>query len=156
MVGLLQAASEALFNEFNRELASIGYGDIRPTHGCVFRFVGPEGMRLTELASLANITKQSAGDIVSDLERMGYAERVPDPDDKRARMIRLTERGAAAQQQGFALFAEIEKRWAMRYGAEHIAAMRTALEQLTAAELPSRVPELVARTGGSTKPASGR
>ena len=49
------------------ELEKSGYADIRPTHGCVFRFVREEGMRLTDLAELAGITKQSAGELVDDL-----------------------------------------------------------------------------------------
>lgn len=144
MVGLLEVATEALFAEFNQELAAAGFTDIRPTHGCAFRFIGPDGLRLTDLASLADITKQSAGEIVTDLERSGYVERIPDPLDKRAKLIRLTTRGAEAQKVGFALLAEIEDRWAARYGPDRIAALRETLEALTAGELPSRVPELVA------------
>jgi len=144
MVGLLEVATEALFAEFNQELAAAGFVDIRPTHGCAFRFIGPEGLRLTDLASLADITKQSAGEIVSELERSGYVERIPDPGDKRAKLIRLTTRGAEAQRHGFALLAEIEDRWAERYGSDRVAALREALEALTVGELPSRVPELVA------------
>jgi DNA-binding MarR family transcriptional regulator len=144
MVGLLEVATEALFAEFNRDLAAAGFTDIRPTHGCAFRFIGPEGLRLTDLASLADITKQSAGEIVTDLERSGYVERIPDPADKRAKLIRLTKRGEEAQRHGFTLLAEIEERWAERYGADRIAALREALEALTVGELPSKVPELVA------------
>src|ERR1044072_7267941 len=116
MVGLLEVATEALFAEFNKELAEAGFTDIRPTHGCAFRFIGPDGLRLTDLASLADITKQSAGEIVTDLERSGYVERVPDPADKRAKLIRLTKRGEEAQHLGFYLLAEIEQRWAERHG----------------------------------------
>lgn len=145
MVGLLEVATEALFAEFNQELAQAGFTDLRPTHGCAFRFIGPEGLRLTDLARLADITKQSAGEIVSDLERSGYVERVPDPADKRAKLIRLTKRGEDAQQVGFALLAELEQRWSERYGAERIAALRETLEDLTVGELPSQVPELLDR-----------
>lgn len=145
LVGLLEVATEALFAEFNRDLAEAGFTDIRPTHGCAFRFIGPDGLRLTDLASLADITKQSAGEIVTDLERSGYVERVPDPADKRAKLIRLTARGERAQQVGFALLAEIEQRWAERYGVADVAALREALEAITVGELPSRVPELLAR-----------
>ena len=143
MVGLLEVATEALFAEFGRGLAEAGFPDIRPTHGCAFRFIGPEGLRLTDLAALADITKQSAGEIVTDLERTGYVERVPDPDDKRAKLIRLTSRGEEAQQVGFALLAEIEQRWAERYAADPVAALRSTLEAITVAELPSQVPELL-------------
>jgi DNA-binding MarR family transcriptional regulator len=145
LVGLLEVATEALFAEFNRELTEAGFADLRPTHGCAFRFIGPEGLRLTDLANLADITKQSAGEIVTDLERNGYVERVPDPADKRAKLIRLTTRGEEAQRVGFTLLAELEQRWAERYGVADLAALRETLEAITVGELPSQVPELLDR-----------
>ena len=132
--GLLDMASEALFAEFRIELVESGYGDIRPTHGCVFRFVREEGMRLTELASFAGMTKQSIGEIVDDLEERGYVERFPDPADRRAKLIRLTEKGEQAQAMGRALFAKLEQRLADRYGADRLAAVRELLEEIAAAE----------------------
>jgi DNA-binding MarR family transcriptional regulator len=140
--GLLQVAREALLAEFERELAKHGYGDIRPTHGCVFRFVRDEGLRLTDLAGNAGMTKQSCGELVDDLVKLGYAERVPDPADRRAKLIQLTERGREAQEVGFALFAELEQRWAERFGAEQVAVLREVLEEIAAAEAPEAVPEL--------------
>jgi Transcriptional regulators len=142
LAGLLDIASEAMLAEFRRDLVAAGYGDVRPTHGCVFRFVREEGMRLTELASLAGITKQSAGELVDDLFDLGYVERMPDPADRRAKLIRLTKRGKEAQGIGFGLFAELEKRWAERYGARRLAQLRALLEEIAAAEAPAAVPEL--------------
>ena len=83
-------------------------------------------MRLTELASLAGMTKQSIGEMVDDLVDLGYVERIPDPEDRRAKLICLTERGEEAQRIGFGLFAKVEQRWAERYGAERIAAAARA------------------------------
>jgi DNA-binding MarR family transcriptional regulator len=140
--GLLDIASEALFAEFRTELESSEYSDIRPTHGCVFRFVQGEGLRLTEIAERAKLTKQSVGEIVDDLVQRGYAKRIPDPDDRRAKLICLTERGEAAQAHGRKLFAKVEKRWAQRYGAERIAALRELLEEIAAADAPFAAPEL--------------
>ena len=140
--GLLDMASEAMFEEFREELVEAGYGDIRPTHGCVFRFVREDGMRLTELATLAEMTKQSIGEIVDDLASRGYVERFPDPADKRAKLIRLTAKGEQAQSVGFGLFVKLEQRLAERYGAERVAAMRELLEEVAATEAPEAVPEL--------------
>jgi DNA-binding MarR family transcriptional regulator len=140
--GLLDVVKEAMLTEFREELAATGYADIRPTHGCVFRFVRGEGMRLTELATSAGITKQSAGELVDDLVALGYVERLPDPADRRAKLIRLTERGKEAQGIGFGLFAKVEERWAERYGAESIANLRQLLEEIAALEAPHAVPEL--------------
>jgi DNA-binding MarR family transcriptional regulator len=142
LAGLLEVAKEALLSEFERELAKAGYGDIRTTHGCVFRFVRDDGMRLTELAALAGMTKQSVGELVDHLVQSGYVERIPDPEDKRAKLICLTARGKEAQRTGFDLFAELEERWGERYGAERVELLRGVLEEIAAGEAPEAVPEL--------------
>ena len=142
ITGLFEIATEALFVEFRAELEAAGYGDVRPTHGCVFRFVREDGMRPTELATLAGMTKQSIGEIVDDLAAKGYVQRIPDPADRRAKLICLTKKGEEAQRVGFRLFAELERRWADRYGAQRIGAMRELLEEIAATEAPDAVPEL--------------
>ena len=140
--GLLEIAGEALFADFRRELVATGYGDIRPTHGCVFRFIREEPLRLTELATLAGMTKQSIGEVIDNLVALGYAKRVPDPQDRRAKLICLTERGEEAQKIGLTLFSKVERRWAERYGPERFAQLRALLEEIAIAERPDAVPEL--------------
>lgn len=142
LTGLLDVALESMLDEFRAELGQGEFKDIRPTHGCVFRFVKEDGMRLTDLAELASITKQSAGEIVDDLVARGYVQRIPDPADRRAKLICLTERGEEAQAHGFGLFAEVEKRWMERYGREKIERLRAILEEIAATEAPEAVPEL--------------
>ncbi len=149
LTGLLDVALEAMLAEFRVDLEGSEYADIRPTHGCVFRFVKGEGMRLTRLAGLASMTKQSVGEIVNDLVERGYVKRVPDPDDRRAKLICLTERGEAAQALGFGLFAEVEKRWMERYGSEKVAQLRETLEEIAVAEAPDSVPELARDRGAA-------
>jgi DNA-binding MarR family transcriptional regulator len=127
--------------EFRAELEEHGYADLRPTHGCVFRFVREDGMRLTELASHAGITKQSAGELVDDLVALGYVERIADPEDRRAKLICLTARGEEAQRVGFGIFAELERRWAEHYGAR-FEQLRELLEEIAAEKAPTAVPEL--------------
>jgi DNA-binding MarR family transcriptional regulator len=142
MAGLFEIAKDAFFEDFRDELEQTEFGDIRPTHGCVFRFVKGGGLRLTVLAEMAGMTKQSVGEIVDDLVARGYVKRIPDPEDKRAKIICLTERGERAQATGLALFAKVEKQWAKRYGAKRIAALRELLEEVAAAEAPAAAPEL--------------
>ena len=139
MAGLFEIAKDAFFEDFRAELEQTEFADIRPTHGCVFRFVRSPGMRLTVLAEMAGMTKQSVGEIVDDLETRGYVRRIPDPDDKRAKIICLTERGERAQATGLALFAKVEEQWAERYGAERIAQVRELLEEVAANEAPTAV-----------------
>jgi DNA-binding MarR family transcriptional regulator len=142
LTGLLDVALEAMLAEFRVELGDSEFSDIRPTHGCVFRFLKDDGMRLTDLAERAGIAKQSAGEIVDDLVGRGYVERIADPADRRAKLICLTERGEEAQRHGFGLFGKVEERWIERYGRDRIAQLRETLEAIAATEAPHAVPEL--------------
>jgi DNA-binding MarR family transcriptional regulator len=135
MIRLLGNGFDAFTAEMTKRLAQTEYNDIRITHGCVFGNIEPDGSRLTDLAERANMTKQSVGEVATELERKGYLERVPDPADGRAKIIRLTERGHAAQALGFGIIEEIEQEWAERFGAERIAALRDALEAVSAERL---------------------
>jgi len=144
-MGLLDAATEAYLGEFRRQLEETGYADLRPTHGCVFRFVRDDGMRLTELATHADMTKQSVGEIVDDLVELGYVERIPDPEDRRAKLIRLTKKGVDAQRVGFGLIDDIEARWAERFGPDRVDGMREVLEEIVAEVAPHTAPELKSR-----------
>ena len=135
MIRLLDAAFDDFREELVRRVADTDYSDIRVTHGCVFGNIDPDGSRLTDLADRAHMTKQSVGEVVTELGQLGYLERVPDPADGRAKIIRLTERGREAQALGREIIDEIEEEWAERFGAERIAALREALEAITAETL---------------------
>jgi DNA-binding MarR family transcriptional regulator len=133
MIRLLNMAAHQFAEEFTVKLAAVGLGDLRPGHGCVFGNIDPEGgSRLTELAERANMTKQSVGEFASDLEQLGYVERVPDLNDGRAKIIRLTDQGRRAYWIGRQLIDELEREWGERYGNERIAALRKGLEVVTA------------------------
>jgi DNA-binding MarR family transcriptional regulator len=135
-VALLYTAADRLVGDLSARMEEAGYGDVRGAHGCVFGNIEPTGMRLTELAERAGMTKQAVGEAVSDLERLGYAERVSDPSDGRAKIIRLTDHGSAAQRAGFAIIAQLEAEWVERFGAERVEQMRSLLIDLTMAGTP--------------------
>jgi DNA-binding MarR family transcriptional regulator len=128
--GLLDMAARLAEDEFFGRLHARGFDTVRPGHGCVFGHIEPDGSRLTDLAAAAGYTKQTVGEVTSELEQLGYVERVPDPEDKRAKIIRLTERGREAQTGGQRLIADVEAEWAERYGAERVAVLRELLEEV--------------------------
>lgn len=113
-----------------RALAEAGFDDFTPAQARVMQRIGPEGSRLTELAEAAQVTKQTAGFLVDQLERTGYVRRTPDPTDARARLIRIAERGAAAQPVAAAVIAEIEAEWRTHLGARRWAQLRQGLTRL--------------------------
>jgi DNA-binding MarR family transcriptional regulator len=135
LIRLLDIAFSEYDAEVMRRLSTTNYSDIRPAHGCVFGHVDPDGTRLTDLADRAHMTKQSVGEVVTDLQQRGYVERVPDPSDGRAKIIRLTARGHEAQALGWTLIDDIEREWTERFGTQRVAALREALEAVTADRL---------------------
>ena len=136
LVRLLNFALDEFAEQLYERISAAGFGDIRPGHGCVFGGIDPDnGSRLTELAERACMTKQSVGEVTSDLEKRGYLERIADPDDGRAKIIRLTSHGREAYTTGRRLIDDLEREWAERYGEERIAALRDALEAVTARRL---------------------
>jgi DNA-binding MarR family transcriptional regulator len=135
LIRLLDVALGTFSDELSKRVEAAGFTDIRPSHGCVFGTIDPQGSRLTDLAQRANMTKQSVGEATNDLEQRGYVERVPDPVDGRAKIIRLTERGREAQATGRLLIADIEHEWEQRHGEGRVAELRDVLEAITAERL---------------------
>jgi DNA-binding MarR family transcriptional regulator len=132
---LAQVKNLAVKDMFRR-LAAEGFEDVREGHGCVFGFIDLEhGSRLTDLAERSGLTKQAVGEAVAELERKGYLERMPDPEDGRAKIIKLNERGVEAALTGRRLFKEIEDDWGERYGEERVASLRECAEEIAAGYL---------------------
>ena len=111
-------------------LAEAGFDDITVAQARVFQRVAAEGSRLTELAAAAQVTKQTAGALVDQLERAGYVKRMPDPRDRRARLVVVAERGAAAVRASREVVARVEARWADHLGEARTAQLREALTSL--------------------------
>ena len=55
----------------------------------------PEGVRQKVIADQAGINQSSASELIDKLEFTGYLKRLPDPNDKRATLLILTEKGQA-------------------------------------------------------------
>src|ERR671920_964421 len=89
---LLFVANRALEQRAFDAVVAAGITDITLAQARVAARIGPQGTRISELAEQARVTKQSAAFLVEQLEAAGYVERVPDPRDGRARLVRLTAR----------------------------------------------------------------
>jgi DNA-binding MarR family transcriptional regulator len=111
-------------------LAAAGFDDITPAQARVFQRIAPHGSRLTDLAAQAGITKQSAGFLVDQLERAGYVERVADPEDGRARLVRIAERGARSVEASRGIVAQVEEEWTEHLGEGRMVQLRDILTDL--------------------------
>lgn len=127
---LLTQAKDITIELLHRQLGEEGFEGIRYRHGSVFRFIDADGSRLTALAERSGLTKQAIGEVVDELERLGYVERTADPDDRRAKIIRLTERGRKGQVAAARILGDIEQQWARHLGRDLIAMLRRTLEEI--------------------------
>lgn len=127
---LLRAPWEAVRARMLVRLRENGFADFEPVHFTVFRYPSPDGARPSELAVRLGISKQSLNYLLRDLERLGYLERRPDPDDLRAKRIVVTRRGKAAIKIIRAAVAELEQEWAGQLGERRFAQLRRLLVEL--------------------------
>lgn len=116
----------------HRRFAERGHPDIRPPHGNVMQFLDDDGTRVSVLAERAQMTKQSMAELVLHLEKLGYVERVPDPADRRAKLVRATRRGSQLYAIAREVVAEIEADWTRRLGKGKMRQLRELLEELNA------------------------
>ncbi len=131
---LLWAPYRAHLVLLHQALAAAGYPDVQPTHGNnLFRHLRHEGSRITEIAEQAELTKQYIGSLAEDLEERGYVERVPDPRDGRAKLVRLTAKGQDVERVAEETLRQLEEELTARLGATKMAALRELLEELDVA-----------------------
>jgi DNA-binding MarR family transcriptional regulator len=153
---LLSQVLTAFTTEFEQEVAAAGYPELSLALGSnVLRFLDEEGLRVGTIAELAGVSKQAISQQIGYLERHGYVAVEPDPEDNRAKLVRLTPLGAETRDVCRPLFRTIEQRWRRRYGRDNVRALREALEAL-AGQLDSRLPHYPPdrTTGTSVRDAS--
>ncbi len=133
LVLLLRESFTALNDIVLARLAERGHDAIRPAHGAVFQFLDDTGTTVSVLAQRARMTKQAMAQLVQALEDGGYLQRVPNPDDKRAKLVLPTQRGLDVMVAAQELVPEVEGRITEIIGAERTAALRQDLEALSTA-----------------------
>jgi len=137
---LLREPLRALNEELIARLAEHGHATVRLPHGNVLQYLDDAGTTVSVLAERAHLTKQAMAQLVAHLEAEGYVERVPDPADRRAKLVRATGRGRDVYAVVRDYVAETEARLERALGAARMRRLRALLEELNA--------ELVPRSAG--------
>ncbi|MGM0827642.1 MAG: MarR family winged helix-turn-helix transcriptional regulator [Bacillota bacterium] len=127
LTSLLSLSFSASINELHYRLSELGFGDIRPAHGFMFKCITPNGATGIELAEYLGITKQAVSKMVDFLEKSGYVMRQTHPTDKRGKIIVLTERGWSVVEVKGKILTEIEGRWIENIGAERMQMLKEDL-----------------------------
>lgn len=124
---LLRVPAQAIHRRLVSELNAAGFDGIRLPHMAVLQFPGPDGVRPGTLAERAGISKQAVNQLLRSLEALGYLTRSDAPDERRARIVRLTRRGRAAYTQIHAILRTIEREWSEELGDREFAHLKTLL-----------------------------
>ena len=129
---LLRIPWEAVQRRMLAALHEHGFDDLDLAHLSVFQYPGPQGARPSELAARLRVSKQALNYLLGELERLGYLERRPDPDDLRSKRVELTPRGTSAIGVIREAVGELETEWARQLGSERFAELRDLLRELNA------------------------
>jgi DNA-binding MarR family transcriptional regulator len=129
MIALVHNAHRAFQADLVRSAHEHGRPDIKPAHNLLFAILGEDGDRAANLAHRAGITRQSMGEVIRDLVGLGILEMAPDPQDRRAKIVRYTTEGRAFANEGYLHLRELERVFEKEFGADYEAA-RTVLERL--------------------------
>ena len=132
---LLREAWHGFLDELFERLAAEGFDDLRPAYSPVFQHLERGGTRIGVLAERARMTNQSMGYLVDALESRGDVERKPDPADRRAALVVITDRGRAEIAAARRLIAKIEREWRDRIGRDHMNSLRQALAALAESKI---------------------
>ncbi|MEU0221320.1 MarR family winged helix-turn-helix transcriptional regulator [Streptomyces sp. NPDC006265] len=107
----LLAVAGGLTQRIHEGVLARGFEGVRPAHGFAFARLAPDGATVTDLAAHLGVTKQAASQLVDEMVRKGYVERRPHPEDARARLVVLTERGWACTRAAEEAAAEAVREW---------------------------------------------
>src|SRR5262249_48540298 len=127
---LLRVPLETVRTRMLERLHEHGFTDLDPAHLSVLQYPGPQGVRPSDLAARLRMSKQSVNYLLGELERRGYLERTPDPDDLRSKRIQLTDRGRALIPVIRGAVAEVEDEWSRLLGRKRFDQLRRLLWDL--------------------------
>jgi DNA-binding MarR family transcriptional regulator len=128
---LLLEGHRAIAADLVAMLEERGFPDMRAGHAAVFVHIDRRsGTRLTELARRARMTKQGMMLVVDDLQERGYVRRVPDAEDARAKVVRLTARGRRAAAETRRTVQAVEARTRRLLGDRRYEILRESLDEL--------------------------
>ena len=113
---LLRVPSQTIHRRIISELNAAGFEELRLPHMAALQFPGPDGARPVELAERAGMSRQAMNQLLRSLEDLGYIVRTDAPDQGRARIVRLTDRGQAAYAKIHEILRDIEREWRSELG----------------------------------------
>ena len=137
LLRLLGLATRQMATDLNDKLVEAGVTGHRDSWNNVMPHIPSDGIRLTELAARAGMTKQAMAELVAEIEQRGYVRRSTDPADRRAKIIEFTDQGWATVNLALSVLAGLEAELTAQLGEPAVRQLRnTLLRILDRAQVP--------------------
>jgi DNA-binding MarR family transcriptional regulator len=133
---LLRLAAQQWGADMDAALAGHGIAGLTPAHAQVIPFVPADGIQVGELARRARVRKQSMAQSVELLAASGYVSRRPDPADRRASLVFLTDKGRALGPASRSAGHRVEQDWSDIVGRDDLEHLRRTLTRLLGLDRP--------------------
>jgi DNA-binding MarR family transcriptional regulator len=108
----------------------LGHTGLRPAHARLMVVLGWEGSRISDIARVQDVSKNAIGQLVNELEGLGYVERVDDPDDRRAKIVRYTRQGIEMMADAAAVGEHLDSEIEDIIGARRLGQLRSILTDI--------------------------
>ncbi len=122
--------SELWKKQFDIEMTKLGHHYFSEARGNIMRYIGPRGVSQNLIVKRMGFSKQAVQQLIDDLEIDGVVTRQVDPNDKRGKIVVLTQLGLAAQHDANAVKKRIEREYEKRIGAEKVENLSQILDIL--------------------------
>lgn len=130
LVQLLDLAQREVIRSFP-EVADAPPGNLRGGQLRVLSMIPRDGSRrLTDLATIADMTKQAMGEFVADLASRGYVTLAMDPADRRAKLVSLTASGRRATDFANEMLARVDQLWQTRLSHRDLQTLKELLGRI--------------------------
>lgn len=137
LLRLLGLATRQLATDLHGKLVAAGVTDHRDSWNNVMPHIPPAGIRLTDLAARAGMTKQAMAELVAEIERRGYLQRTADPADRRAKIIEFTAQGWSLVNAALPALGELEAEITSQLGEPAVGQLRSMLLEILDCPAPA-------------------
>ncbi len=137
LLRLLLRATHTMNAEMAGRVRARGFADFQPSFTAILAHVDTEGTRTTAIAKRMGTSRQAASQLLQAIEAGGYVERVPDPTDSRAVIVRHTASGRRLLLTAIDVMQSIEREYETTLGADGLSRLKRLLKRLLAKTDPS-------------------
>lgn len=133
---LLYFSFNLLLDRTMTKLKRRGHANIGMAQSVLLRNLDFSGTQITVIAKRAGVTKQAIVKVARNLQQRGYLKILPDPNDRRAKLVMLTRKGYRFVNDVIEISEEVENEIAAAVGRKKMNELQTTLQAILQAKLP--------------------